>query len=169
MPPEQFKQLFPLIRDWIGQTLAAHAEQAKPVASLNFPRLPHYYSHELLARAKVVFVDKCPVPPLGAFGLTQFDEFENMSIAGITYLDTYFALWYEAELEALHFHELVHVIQWQCLGPERFLALYANGLEQYGYRHSPLEVMAYNHEAQFKSGQPVYAVEAAVREQLKRL
>ena len=166
MKPEDFQKVFPFVRDWITQTLAAHAAKAKPVASLNFFRLPHYYSGELLARAKVVFVEKCPVPPLSAIGLNQFADFENMNPSGITYLDTYFVLWHEAERESLHFHELVHVIQWQLLGAEKFLALYADGLEKHGYRNSPLEVMAYDHEARFNSNESPYAVEAAVQKQI---
>ena len=42
---------------------------------------------------------------LPARRLTQFADFENMNAGGITYLDTYFVLWHEAECEALHFHE----------------------------------------------------------------
>jgi hypothetical protein len=169
MTPEQFRLVYPFVRDWIGRTLAASADKAKPVASLNFSRLPNYYGVELLERAKVVFVDKCPTPSLSALGLTQFAEFEKMAASGITYLDTYFVLWQEAERESLHFHELVHVVQWQVLGPERFLAMYADGLEKHGYRDSPLEVMAYDHEARFNSNAEPYSVEAAVHEQLQAL
>lgn len=166
MTPEDFQKVFPFVRDWISRTLAAHATKAKPISSFNFPRLRHYYSSDLLARAKVVFVDKCPKPPLSAIGLTQFAKFENMNADGITYLDTYLLLWHEAERESLHFHELVHVIQWKLLGAERFLALYADGLEKRGYRNSPLEVMAYDHEARFNSREPPYSVETAVRKQV---
>jgi len=167
MTPEQFQRVFPFVLDWIARTLAASAAKTKPVAALNFPRLPSFYSNDLLARAKVAFVDQCPTPPLSALGLNQFGEFEKMNASGMTYLDTYFILWREAERESLHFHELVHVVQWQVLGPERFLALYADGLEKQGYRNSPLEVMAYDHEARFKSTGEPYAVEAAVRQQLE--
>jgi hypothetical protein len=167
MTPEQFKSVFPNVRDWIVNTLAASASTARSAASFNFPRLPIFYSNDLLGRAKVVFVDKCPVPPLSALGLNQFAEFENMNVSGITYLDTYFVVWHEAERESLHFHELVHVVQWQVLGPERFLALYADGLEMHGYRNSLLEVMAYDHEARFNSNGEPYAVEGAVSQQLE--
>ncbi len=167
MTPEQFQRVFPFVRDWIARTLAASAANTKPVASLNFPRLPGYYSKHRLTRAKVVFVDKCPTPPLSALGLNQFAEFENMNASDITYLDTYFILRQEAERESLHFHELVHVIQWQVLGADRFLAVYADGLEKQGYRNSPLEVMAYEHEARFNSNAEPYDVETAVRQQLK--
>ena len=43
----------------------------------------------------------------------------------------------------------IHVIQWRILGPEQFLRLYADGLEHFGYRDSPLEKMAYDAEAAF--------------------
>jgi hypothetical protein len=44
---------------------------------------------------------------------------------------------------------LIHVIQWQSLGPERFLKTYAEGLERFGYENSPLEKMAYEAEDLF--------------------
>ena len=169
MKPDDFQKVFPFVRDWIARTLAATAAEAKPVAALKFPRLPQFYSPDLLSRAKVVFVDKCPVTPLSAIGLKQFAEFENLNAAGMTYLDTFFVLRNEAERESLHFHELVHVVQWQLLDAERFLALYADGLEKHGYRNSPLEVMAYEHEARFNSQDAPYAIEADVRQQLQRL
>lgn len=169
MTPEQFQRVFPFVSDWISQTLVTHDAKAKSVVSFNFPRLPRYYSTDFLSRAKVVFVDKCPVPPLSAIGLSQFADFENMNASGITYLDTYFVLWHEAERESLHFHELVHVVQWQVLGTEKFLALYTQGLDEHGYRNSPLEVMAFDHEARFNANAPPYSVEVAVRQQLQHL
>ena len=63
--------------------------------------------------------------------------------------------------ESLHFHELVHVIQWRLLGPEKFLAFYADGLERFGYRNSPLEVMAYNLQDRFDREAQPFSVEAA--------
>jgi len=164
---DQFNRVFPLVRDWIDRILAETAPVAKPVATFNFPRLCQYYSAELLARAKVVLVDKCPVPPLSSFGLGQFEDFENMHPEGITYLDTYFVRRPLAVQESLHFHELVHVVQWQILGVERFLALYAGGLETESYRDSPLEVMAYNQEARFRGDTAPYAVETELRQQLQ--
>jgi len=58
---------------------------------------------------------------------------------GITYLDTYFIKRTRASDEARHFHGLVHAIQWRALGPERFVRTYADGVERFGYRNSPLE------------------------------
>lgn len=92
-----------------------------------------------------------------------------MDAGGITYLDTFFSRDEMREDEALHFHELVHVIQWQLLGAKLFVAAYADGLEKIGYRQSPLEVMAYTLESIFRSSQAPFDVATIVREQLHEL
>jgi len=135
------------------------------VSSFNFPRLPQYFSKELLSTANVVLTDRLPVPPLSALGLSEFADFENQPISGITYKDTYFLERSAAGEESLHFHELVHVIQWQVLGPKDFLLLYAIGLNEHGYLECPLEEMAYEHQRRFDAGEPPYSVESEVREQ----
>ncbi len=151
MTPEQFRAIYPHLIGWIKQTLSNHGKDARPVAALGFRRLSEYYSPELLALAKVVVVDQVPTPPLSALGAPGFEAFESMDAAGITFLDTYFVQTGEVGRESLHFHELIHIIQWRLLGPERFLVAYADGLERFGYRNSPLETMAYDAEDRFKN------------------
>src|ERR1019366_1580976 len=115
MTEQEFRAVYPLIAGWIQKTLAEHASAARPVASLGFSRLPNYYDEKTLASATVVVVPKVPVPPLSAMGMERFPDFERMDTAGITYLDTYFIHATQARDESLHFHELVHVIQWRLL------------------------------------------------------
>jgi len=169
MDPEEFRAKYPLLLSWIRQTVTAHAPRARPVAALNFPRLPHYFAPATLASAKVVAVEAVPVPPLSALGLSQYADFERRNANGITYFDTIFVRDHVADDERLHFHELVHVVQWRLLGPERFLALYADGLERFGYRHSPLEAMAYRLEGLCQKGGAPFSVEQVVRRELKVL
>lgn len=68
--------------------------------------------------------------------------------------------------EGLHFHELIHVVQWRVLGPERFLAAYADGLEKFGYRASPLEAMAYDAQAAFVQSTQIFNAEKLVADKL---
>lgn len=161
MTEQEFRKAYPLLSGWIRNTLAKHASAARAVASLGFERLPHYYRQETLAAAKVVVVPQVPVPPLSAMGLDRFGEFERMDAGGITYLDTYFVRADHAHDESLHFHELVHIIQWRLLGPEMFLARYADGLERFGYRNSPLEKMAYDLQERFGCDVRPFDAEAA--------
>jgi hypothetical protein len=169
MTPEEFQSLYPHVIGWIHQTLGAHAKEAKAVASLGFPRLSRYFSEELLTSTKVVVVDRVPMPALSSMGLSRFAEFERGDYEGITYLETFFVKRRAAAVEWLHFHELIHVLQWRLLGPEAFLAAYVAGLETFGYRESPLEVMAYNAEATFRQSDQLFDAEKLVAEQLGRM
>jgi hypothetical protein len=171
MNPKELLEKLPLVRGWIDRTLAEHSYRAQPVASYRFPRLGGFYSSELLNTAKVVEVERVPMPPLSALGLTGFGEFETGNYAGITFLDTYFVqIGNEARRESLHFHELVHVVQWQHLGAERFVMAYALGyLQGGGYRANPLEVMAYDLQDYFEKNGPPIEVEPFVRRQLDSL
>jgi hypothetical protein len=123
MTPEKFEKFYPVVAGWIRSTLTVHSGAARTVASCGFPRLPFYFSAETLALAKVILVDRLPLPPLSSWGLTQFADFERSEPDGITYLDTFFLKRNQWKNEALHFHELIHVIQWRILGPETFFAL----------------------------------------------
>ncbi len=168
MAAHRYAEFLPTILDWIQQTLDTHAGEMRPVASFEFSKLPRYFSAELLNRASVVIADHdLPVPPLSALGLSEFASFEKQPKGGITYLDTYFLERSAAADESLHFHELVHVVQWQILGPKDFLLQYAAGLADCGYRDCPLEAMAYDHQRRFDAGEPPYPVEAEMRQALR--
>jgi len=104
------------------------------------------------------------MPPLSAMGLVRFADFERGHFDGITYIDTIFLKPIQANNENMYFHELVHVIQWRLLGPDRFLFSYTNGLECFGYRQSPLEAMAYDAERVFASSAAVFNAEKMVAE-----
>jgi hypothetical protein len=149
MSPEEFKKYYPRLLGWIDATLKAHAKDTRSVVSRGFSRLPLYFSADTLTSAKVVLVDQLPIPPLSSWGLTRFADFERSTFDGITYLNTFFIKRHDLRNEAIHFHELIHVVQWRILGPEQFIRSYADGLERFGYRASPLEVMAYGAEAAF--------------------
>ena len=166
MIPEEFRKFYPLLIDWLRATLADHAGAARAVVSYGFPRLPLYFTEETLASAKVVLVDRLPLPPLSSWGVTRFADFERGDPDGITYLDTFFLKRNQSKNERIHFHELIHVIQWRILGPENFLRSYADGLERYGYRDSPLEIMAYNAEARFVTSTAGFDAEQLVAENL---
>ena len=118
MTPEEFAAVYPFVLRWIRQTLADHAQSAQPVASRGFKRLPLYFSQELLDATKFVVVPRVPVPPLSSMGLHRFSDFERGDWDGLTYLDTYFVKRTKSTDEELHFHELIHVVQWRLMGPD---------------------------------------------------
>jgi hypothetical protein len=163
---QQLQQLHKIL-SWIERTLASHRSQSRTVHSLGFSRLPLYFSVETLKSASAVIVPSVPMPPLTAMGLTEFADFERMAPDGITYLDTFFVRFPYAQDESLYFHELIHVAQWRCLGPERFLTRYAEGhLKSGGYRQNPLEVMAYQLQDDFDRCVPAFDAVTRVMEKL---
>jgi hypothetical protein len=169
LTPEEFRTAYPKLRAWIEKTLEFYEERAKPVASMHFMRLPLYFDPSLLETTKFIAIDRLPMPPLSAMGLSRFAVFEQGDFNGITYLDKYFIKQTVVTEEALHFHELIHVIQWRLLGPEDFLAAYANGLDEFGYENSPLEKMAYDAEATFRRSFRIFDAEKFVEEQVRQL
>jgi len=165
--PQEFQEFYPFLAEWLQETLAKYSPSAQTIASRGFPRLPNYFAPITLETSKVVLVDQLPLPPLSSWGLTRFADFERGDFSGITFLDTFFVKKDQSRNEALHFHELIHIVQWRILGPERFLYLYADGLDRFGYRNNPLEVMAYGAEAQFVNSTTKFAAEELVAQGLK--
>lgn len=141
----------PRVRLWIENYKARHESEAIAVGSLGFKRLGTCFPMDLLARAKVVTVPKVPYPPLDQFDLPEFAPLQQMAFDGITFDDTFY-LEEGRTTESLHFHELIHVIQWGKLGLDKFLLSYGIGLIQHGYENSPLEAMAYRLQAEFDRG-----------------
>jgi len=153
MTQDEFQKLYPVFGGWIDVTLSNNANEAESVTSLNFSRLSKYFKPHTLQTAKVVRLSCVPVPPFRLLGLDKFTDSMPNDLDGITYKDTFFIKETKARDEALHFHELVHFVQWRKLGEKSFLFRYANELEAYGYLASPLEKMAYSMEEDFKREQ----------------
>lgn len=166
--PEEFRIAYPKVQAWIQKTLADYEKHAQPVTSMHFARLPRYFDYDLLEAVKFIPIDQLPMPPLSAMGLGRFAAFEQDNFNGVTYLDRYFIKRTVVTEEALHFHELIHVIQWRLLGPEGFLTAYANGLDEFGYENSPLEKMAYDAEASFRRSSVIFDADKFVAERLAR-
>ena len=117
LTPEEFHTAYPRVQAWIWKTLTAHEKDAQPITSMRFVRLPLYFDHTLLETTKFIPIDRVPMPPLSAMGLGRFAAFEQGDFDGVTYLDRYFIKRRLVTEEAIHFHELIHVIQWRVLGP----------------------------------------------------
>ena len=141
----------PKARLWVDQTIASHREHARPCSAFGFRKLPQYFPKTLLDSTQVVVVECTPQPPLTEWGITLRSSLDQppLHAAGITLRNTFFVVHGHERDESLFFHELIHVLQWQRLGVELFLALYGSMLIRDGYRMSPMEQMAYDLQAKF--------------------
>ena len=141
----------PSVNRWIDELLAAHGESANPVSELGFTGLAGCFPASLLDATRVALVRRVPVPPMSAFGIPEFEALANTPMAGITFRGMYF-IHESHSFESVHFHELVHAIQWRVLGSDDFLLTYAATVLRDGYARSPLEAMAFELDGGFKCG-----------------
>ena len=136
------KTALPGMIEWIETTKSVHRENSKPVSEFHLPHVALYFPDELLSKVQIVTTDQLPIPPLSLLGMTELADFEQADSRAITLDQMYFIKPSCANDELIHFHELIHVLQWQILGKEKFLLIYGLGLLQFGYSENPLEVMA---------------------------
>ncbi|WP_157953675.1 hypothetical protein [Oceanimonas marisflavi] len=134
--------------EWIVSTNAHYQPQRRPCLELK-AQLGGFFSDELLASAGFVILDELPSPPRAQVAALGLDELLSPSAIGLTLADTYYLKPPAAGQLRVHFHELVHVVQWQALGPARFVERYLQEIRQHGYRQAPLERMAYELEHRF--------------------
>lgn len=66
----------------------------------------------------------------------------------------------------LHFHELVHVVQWRELAPQGFIERYIREIQDFEYDNAPLEKLAYALDGYYQSKGRHLSVEQFVRENL---
>ncbi len=158
----QLHESLPPVEQWIDRYLKAHRERMTPVGESGFTRLPGYFSRERLDGSKVVKTDQIDMPPLSRFGLSQFRDLESIHPTGITYKDVFFLAPQAHSCESTHFHEMVHIIQWDALNPADFLVTYAIGILIYGYEDSPLERMAYELQDAFDRGETITDLESQI-------
>lgn len=133
----------PAYHYWVDDLLAKHELSARQVADYGFKRLPQFFNPETLAMARCVEVDSIPKIPWHEFGLSV-PEGMDINFEGITFRNTYFLIRGEARQESLHFHEMVHVVQWQTLGNDLFPLIYVLEAFKGNYEKNFLEVMARN-------------------------
>lgn len=143
------------IEHWIDQTLNDYSNRAVSCDQLS-TQLAGFYPSDFLSKSYFVVIDQIPKPDFPELRKAGLGDFLDMEMAGITYKNTYFIKTGHENNFELHFHELVHVLQWQYLGAQGFISRYIEEMQKYGYRDAPLEKMAYDLGDHFsKNGEPM--------------
>lgn len=145
------------ITTWVHWTNQQFEVQRRPCSEFK-ELFAGYFSEGFLTRSFYVVADQIPLPPKELLEEISLGGLFEQQLAGLTLGDTYYLLPSAADNLRIHFHELVHVAQWQHLGVEGFLTRYINELKSYGYDEMPLERMAYELDARYVAGGPVVEV-----------
>lgn len=153
------------IEEWIRQVNASH-EAVRQSCSVLQEHFAGYYSPTFLASAHFVIVESIPRPDLPELREAGLGGFIDMDLGGITYDDTYYVQRRAVNELRLHFHELVHVLQWRQLKPLGFIKRYIEEIQTYGYDEAPLETMAYRLDEYYQAKGESLDVEDYVRKNL---
>lgn len=151
-----------VVTNWIETTVDQYKNKTESCLAYK-EKFAGFYSEEFLSSCKYVVVDEIPKPDFPILRTLGLGGFLDMDAAGITYGDTYFVKAGSEVLDHLHFHELVHVIQWRILGIEGFVRRYITEMLKHGYLDAPLEKMAYSMEDSYKASEKVFDVEETVQ------
>ncbi|ART80862.1 hypothetical protein [Oceanisphaera avium] len=138
------------ILDWVNNTNAAHASLRHSCQQLS-RHFSGFFEPELFTKAGFVITSQLPSPPISQVAHLGLTQLLSPTAVGITLNDTYYIKPKVAAQLSVHFHELIHVLQWQALGPSAFIERYISEVLHYGYRQAPLEEKAYGYEGQFKA------------------
>jgi hypothetical protein len=157
---QQCYKCLPAILEWINEITTYYKQNAPYTSELNISRLSNYYSQQLLQNTQVAIVKRCPLPPLAKFGIKGMSVYETWEPKGVQYKDLKY--W-----NVVHFHELVHAIQWQILQEKIYMNLYCTGIIEKGYRQSPLEEMAWRLQQSFEYNKISFDVSNIVRIELE--
>lgn len=143
------------IEQWIDQTNLKFEKQRVSCIEF-FEQFNGFYSHSFLENAYYVTVDRIPKPDFPELREMGLGDFIDSPANGITYKNTYYLLSHQVANLRLHFHELVHVAQWQHFGAEAFIKRYISEIQSVGYSGAPLEKMAYGLDLHFsKNGRKI--------------
>lgn len=129
---------------YIGRQHRRFLERSRPLSESQRARLSPFFSSTTLNTARLA-KDFVPAPPLyrmiRRLGLRNMPDLS--AIAGIMFMDI--IVHSERLSDALLFHELVHVVQYEVLGLRRFAGYYVRGFLTSGsYDDIPLERQAYS-------------------------
>ncbi|TMP68754.1 hypothetical protein CWB76_14335 [Pseudoalteromonas sp. S1609] len=153
------------IEQWIDKTNSVYAH--KRICCEKFANeFEGFYPNEFLKTAFYVVVDKIPKPDFTGLRELGLSNFIDMDVAGITYKNTYYILPSAVHNLRVHFHELVHVVQWRELGAHAFIMRYINEIQMFGYNDAPLEIMAYELDEHYTSNGNKFNIPDYITQQL---
>ncbi|MBX2859193.1 MAG: hypothetical protein KTR17_11060 [Cellvibrionaceae bacterium] len=153
------------INQWIDDTNQAFKEKRVSCDFLS-TAFAGYYQRPFLENAFYVCLEKLPKPDFPQLRQAGFGDFIDMQANAITYKNVYYILPSAMAIERVHFHELVHVAQWQHLGDLAFIERYMAEIQHCGYADAPLEKMAYALDTVYAQAGAKIDVLAHVKESL---
>ena len=155
-----------LTEEYIANNRRKYHRNALPLTDEQKAAMAPFFPAEILDKARLRrLVDKRVEDP-GFYGMARMLGFSNLpfysDMAAVTFVDT--IVLHQDVTDALLFHELVHVVQYEELGIAEFSSLYVNGFMNGGsYEAIPLEKNATHLERRYAKKAEAFSVVDAVK------
>lgn len=147
-------------QQWITQQRNAFRPRGHALPDTAIAQFSLYFEEPLLKVVRLVTVPALKNPEfLEAYGPVLAEKaiplLDFSGMAGITFVDTILLVdrFLTESSTSLIFHELVHAVQYELLGPEKFVELYILGWVNQGFNYAaiPLEMDAYELQNRYEA------------------
>jgi len=161
--------------EWLQEQRRLYLAGARPLSESERNPLRGYYEARVLDAVRVAMVDRISNPEFYPELVRSGNPVLDLSAAaGITLIDCIvilktFGLDSAARISIL-FHELVHVVQYDIMGPGKLIEAYLSSWAENGYRHDRIsfEVQAQRLEARFDGRERPFPVRQEVERDLRK-
>ncbi len=145
---------------WIKEQRLAFRPLGKVLPEETIAQFSPFFEEPLLQQIRVLMVPALENPGFLEAYRSTFEEkaiplLDFSAMSGITFVDTVLLVdeLPGADPEATLFHELVHAVQYELLGPEKFVELYITGWINQGFNYAaiPLEMDAYELQNRYEA------------------
>lgn len=150
--PEQIAQAMQWLCDYLRQQREAYFPKSEPLSTSQKTALSRYFRPRLLEQVRIVELEgaRVPVPEflaqVRALGFENLPDVQHME--SLTFIDV--VAFNELLSERALFHALVHAVQIQVLGLERYAELWVRGfLKGKALFTVPIEVHAFSLASKF--------------------
>jgi hypothetical protein len=157
LPPAMVSQLVTMVEDYINSSRKQYAPQAVPLTDSQRTAMQPFFTASTLDEARLCVLHGTRVSNPSMYTIAKMMGIRNLpdfaDMAATTFLDAIVS--HHEFTDALLFHELVHVVQYQQLDVREFAARFVNGFVQGG---------SYALEGRFsKNGGQPFSVDEEVR------
>ncbi len=152
-----------MTEEYIADSRKKYHRSAVPLSDEQKAAMAPFFPAEILDKARLRQLNGKRVEDPGFYGMARMLGFSNLpfysEMPAVTFVDT--IVLQEEVTDALLFHELVHVAQYEELGIKEFSSLYVHGFMKGGsYEEIPLEKNATQLEKRFKKAEPFSVADA---------
>lgn len=145
---------------WIKEQRQVFRPRGRVLSEQTRAQFAPFFEAPLLKEVRLLMVPGLENPDFLEAYRDAFDEkglpmLDFSEFPGITYIDTILLVdeFPAADPAASLFHELVHAVQYELLGPEKFVELYIMGWINQGFNYAaiPLEMDVYELQNRFEA------------------